>query len=104
LSEALLSRFTIQAELTTDWTLAKKLGVPQTAVVASQNLAKKMENGETSWSPQMRELLAFRDLAKIFGTKWAVQNLLASSPEIDRPVASDVFTRVFGEAILPAKI
>ena len=104
LSEALLSRFTIQVEMTTDWSLAKKLGVPQTAVVASQNLAKKQENGETSWSPQMRELLAFRDLSKLFGTKWAVQNLLASAPEIDRPVASDVFTRVFGEAILPAKI
>lgn len=104
LSEALLSRFTIQAEMTTDWNLARKLGVPQTAVVASQNLAKKMENGETSWSPQMRELLAFRDLSKMFGTKWAVQNLLAGAPEIDRPVASDVFTRVFGEAILPAKI
>jgi hypothetical protein len=104
LSEALLSRFAIQVEMTTDWNLAKKLGVPQSAVVASQNLAKKMENGETSWSPQMRELLAFRDLSKMFGTKWAVQNLLASAPEIDRPVASDVFTRVFGEAILPAKI
>lgn len=104
LSEALLSRFAIQVEMTTDWNLAKKLGVPQSAVVASQNLAKKMENGETSWSPQMRELLAFRDLSKLFGTKWAVQNLLASAPEIDRPIASDVFTRVFGEAILPAKI
>jgi len=104
LSEALLSRFSVQVEMTTDWNLAKKLGVPQSAVVASQNLAKKMENGETSWSPQMRELLAFRDLSKLFGTKWAVQNLLASAPEIDRPVASDVFTRVFGEAILPAKI
>lgn len=104
LSEALLSRFSIQVEMTTDWALAKKLGVPQSAVVASQNLAKKQENGETSWSPQMRELLAFRDLAKMFGTKWAVQNLLASAPEIDRPIASDVFTRVFGEAILPAKI
>lgn len=104
LSEALLSRFAVQVEMTTDWGLAKKLGVPQSAVVASQNLSKKVENGETSWSPQMRELLAFRDLAKLFGTKWAVQNLLASAPEIDRPVASDVFTRVFGEAILPAKI
>ena len=104
LSEALLSRFSIQAEMTTDWSLAKKLGVPQTAVVASQNLAKKMENGETSWSPQFRELLAFRDLSKLFGTKWAVQNLLASSPEIDRPVVADVFTRVFGESLLPAKI
>jgi hypothetical protein len=43
-------------------------------------------------------------LAKLFGTKWAVQNLLASAPEIDRPIASDVFTRVFGETIMPAKI
>jgi hypothetical protein len=104
LSEALLSRFAIHAEMTTDWALAKKLGVPQSAVVASQNLSKKVENGETSWAPQFRELLAFRDLAKSFGTKWAVQNLLASAPEIDRPVASDVFGRVFGEAIMPAKI
>lgn len=104
LSEALLSRFTIQAELTTDWALAKKLGVPHQAVVASQNLSKKMENGETSWSPQMRELLAFRDLAKEFGTKWAIQNLLAGAPEIDRAVASDVFSRVFGESVMPAKI
>lgn len=104
LSEALLSRFVIQAEMTTDWSLAKKLGVPNPAVVASQNLSKKLENGETSWSPQMRELLAFRDLSKSFGTKWAIQNLLASAPEIDRPVVADVFTRVFGEAILPAKI
>jgi hypothetical protein len=52
----------------------------------------------------MRELLAFRDLSKSFGTKWAIQNLLASAPEIDRPVVADVFTRVFGETILPAKI
>jgi nitric oxide reductase NorQ protein len=104
LSEALLSRFTVQAEMTTDWSLAKKLGVPNSAVVASQNLSKKMESGEVSWSPQMRELLAFRDIAKSFGTKFAIQNLLASAPELDRPVASDVFGRVFGEIMLPAKI
>tara|TARA_B110000503_G_scaffold88259_1_gene133820 strand:- start:5450 stop:6472 length:1023 start_codon:yes stop_codon:yes gene_type:complete len=104
LSEALLSRFTVQAEMTTDWSLAKKLGVPASAVVASQNLSKKMESGEVSWSPQFRELLAFRDIAKSFGTKFAIQNLLASAPELDRPVASDVFGRVFGEIMLPAKI
>jgi hypothetical protein len=104
LSEALLSRFTIQAEMITDWARAKAMGVPNTAVVAAQNLSKKMENGETSWSPQFRELLAFRDLAETFGTKWAVQNLLAAAPEIDRPVAADVFARVFGESLLPAKI
>ena len=104
LSEALLSRFTIQVEMTTDWNLAKNLGVPKLAVVASQNLATKQEAGETSWSPQMRELLAFRDLATLFGTEWAIRNLIASSPEIDRPLVSDVFTRVFGKQVLPAKI
>lgn len=104
LSEALLSRFTVQVEMTTDWNLAKKLGVPATAVSVAQNLAKKQANGETMWSPQMRELLAFRDLVGIFGTKFAIANLLASAPEIDRPVVADVFTRVFGEECRPAKI
>ena len=104
LSEALLSRFTIQAEMTTDWKLAGKLGVPQEAVVASQNLARKLEAGEVGWSPQFRELLAFRDVAKEFGTRFAIQNLLASAPEMDRPIASNVFGQVFGEELLPAKI
>jgi hypothetical protein len=52
----------------------------------------------------MRELLAFKELATTFGTKWAVQNLLAQAPEMDRPVVADTFTRVYGEEIRPAKI
>jgi hypothetical protein len=104
LSEALLSRFLIHAEMTTDWSLARKLGAPAQIVTAAQNLAKKQQTGEVSWAPQMRELLAFRDLAKDFGTKFAIANLLAASPELDRPVVADVFTRVFGEECRPAKI
>ena len=104
LSEALLSRFIVQVEMTTDWSLAKKLGVPALIVTASQNLAKKQTSGEVSWAPQFRELLAFRDLEKVFGTKWAVQNLLAAAPEIDRPLVADVFARAYGEAVLPARI
>lgn len=104
LSEALLSRFVVQVEMTTDWSLAKKLGVPTNIVVASQNLAKKQSSGEVSWAPQFRELLAFRDLEKVYGTKWAIQNLLAGAPEIDRPVVADVFARAYGEAVLPARI
>lgn len=104
ISEALLSRFAIQAEMTTDWKIAKKLGVPAVVITAAQNLAKKFASDEVSWSPQMREVLAFRDLAKAFGTKFAVENLLASAPEIDRPVVADVFTRALGEECRPAKI
>jgi len=104
LSEALLSRFTLQVEMTTDWLLAKKMGVPQFLITASTNLSKKQESGETSWSPQMRELLAFRDIHNVFGQEFAIQNLLASAPEIDRPVVADVISRVVGSECKPARI
>jgi nitric oxide reductase NorQ protein len=104
LSEALLSRFTVQAEMTTDWNLARKLGVPTTMVTCAQNLAKKQASGEVSWAPQFRELLAFRDASAVFGQDWAVSNLIAAAPEIDRPVVCDVITRAFGKDYQPAVI
>lgn len=104
LSEALLSRFTLQVEMTTDWELAKKLGVPKYLITVSANLAQKVANGEMMWSPQMRELLAFRDIENTFGTEFAIQNLLASAPEIDRPQVADILTRVIGQECKPAKI
>jgi hypothetical protein len=104
LSEALLSRFSLHVEMTTDWGLARKLGVPVQIVTAAQNLSKKQQAAEVSWAPQMRELLAFRDISKTFGSKFAISNLLAAAPEIDRPVVSDVLSRIYGEACLPAKI
>jgi hypothetical protein len=73
-------------------------------VTAAQNLSKKQASGEVSWAPQMRELLNFKSLQEDFGTKFAVDNLLASAPEEDRPVVSDVFARVYGEEFRPAKI
>jgi len=104
LSEALLSRFAIHTEWTTDWALARKLGAPTTVVTAAQNLSKKQQSSEVSWAPQMRELLAFRDISTTFGTKFAISNLLAAAPEIDRPVVADVLSRVFGEPCLPSKV
>lgn len=105
LSEALLSRFTIQAEMTTDWELAgSELGVNEDLIIIAQNLSRKLANGETSWCPQMRELLAFRANEKLFGAKWAFENLVACSPEMDRPVVANVVTQITGLTILPAKI
>jgi nitric oxide reductase NorQ protein len=104
LSEALLSRFTVQAEMSTDWDRAREMGVPASLVTGAQNLSKKMVNGEVSWAPQMRELLAFKSNAEVFGTEWAISNLLAATPEIDRPVVADVLSRVFPHEAKPAKI
>jgi len=104
LSEALLSRFTMQAEMTTDWGLAKKLGASVRIVTAAQNLAKKQSSREVSWAPQMRELLAFRDVSELYGTDFAISNLLALAPEMDRPMVADVLTRVYAEDHRPARI
>ena len=104
LSEALLSRFIVQVEMSTDFLLAKKLGTPQQMVTVAQNLSRRQQAGECGWAPQIRELLAFRDISKTFGTKFAIANIIAASPELDRPVVADVFTRVFGEECRPAKI
>lgn len=104
LSEALLSRFTVQAEMATDWSLARTLGVPTNMVTVAQNLSKKQASGETSWAPQMRELLAFRDILGIFGQSFATANLLAAAPELDRPIVADVLSRAFGADCKPAKI
>jgi nucleoside-triphosphatase THEP1 len=104
LSEALLSRFSIQAEMSTDYALAKKLGAPQLIVTAAMNLAKKQASQEVSWAPQMRELLKFKEISEDFGTSWAISNLLACAPFEDRPVVADVLTRVFGAECKPAKI
>jgi hypothetical protein len=90
--------------MTTDWALAKKLGVDRLAVTAAQNLNKRLESGDVSWAPQLRELLAFRDVTGKFGARFAIQNLLASAPEMDRPVVADVFSRAFGESLLPSRI
>ena len=104
LSEALLSRFTVHAEMTTDWALAKKLGVPAYAVTIASNLFRKYEEGVVSWAPQMRELLAYRDLEKTFGTAFALQNLVAIAPENDRVIVQDICTRTAGTPVKAAKI
>jgi hypothetical protein len=104
LSEALLSRFTVQAEMTTDWSLARKLGVPSNMVTVGQKLSQKQGEGLTSWAPQMRELLAFRDIATVFGTEFAISNIIASAPEMDRAIVVDLVSRAFGAEAKPAKI
>lgn len=104
LSEALLSRFTMQVEMTTDWNLARKLGVHSTMVTCAQNLAKKQMSNEVSWAPQFRELMAFRDISAEFGEPFAIANLIAGAPEMDRAVVQDVIERAFGIVAQAARI
>lgn len=99
LSEAIVSRFLLQFEVTTDYALAKKLGVPAKLVTAAQNLQRKYDSGEVGWAPQLRECLAFRDVSKVLGEDVALRNVIAAAPEIDRPVVQDVLQRTYGRSI-----
>lgn len=99
LSEAILSRFVFQFEVTTDYNLCKRLGVPAKMVTAGQNLQRQHEAGDVGWAPQTREMLAFRDIAATFGEDFALRNMIAAAPEIDRPVVADVLGRTWGKAI-----
>lgn len=85
LSEALLSRFTLHVEVTTDYALALRLGVNKHIVHAAKNMDGRVRGaGDIEWAPQFRELLAFRDVSRDFGEKFAIENLIASAPEIAR--------------------
>lgn len=95
MSEALLSRFALQFKVTTDYNLAKILGVPHKVVGAALNLNKKHENNEISWSPQLRELLDYVRMERAFGPEIAIRNLISIAPERDRAQVADTLTAAF---------
>ena len=99
LSEAILSRFVFQFEVTTDYALAKKLGVAPKMVTAAQNLQRKYDTGEVGWAPQLRELLAFKSISSALGEDVALRNVISGAPEIDRPVVQDTLSRTYGKPV-----
>lgn len=104
MSEALLSRFGIQVEVTSDFVLAEKLGVPGSIISVAQALDRRLRAGELMWAPQFRELLAFRENKADFGEAFAVANLIASAPEFDRSVVSEAISNTYGTRHNAARI
>lgn len=104
MSEALLSRMTLQVEYGTDYALAGKLGAPAKLLSVARNLEKRRREGEITWSPQMRELLAWVALSRLLSPELATRNLVSSAPALDRPVVSDVLSRSFGWQVDPLTI
>ena len=96
LTEALASRFEVHLEVTTDWDLAKHLGVPAAAVQAAITLNQRLAAGAVSWAPQLRELLGFARLRRTLGLPAAVANLAGRAPEDDRDEVLAVLRAHFG--------
>jgi len=96
LTEALASRFEVHIEVTTDWDLAKHLGVPAAAVQAAIALNQKLADGTVSWAPQLRELLGFTRVRRNLGQSAAVANLAGRAPDDDRAEVLAVLRQHFG--------
>ncbi|MBQ0896754.1 AAA family ATPase [Micromonospora sp. U56] len=99
LTEALASRFDVHIEVTTDWDLARHLGVPAPAVQAAMALNADLAAGRVSWAPQLRELLGFTRVRKTLGLPAAVANLAGRAPEHDRETVTAALQQHFGTEI-----
>ncbi|WP_222936636.1 AAA family ATPase [Streptomonospora sp. PA3] len=101
LTDALASRLAAHIHVSTDYDLARHLGVDSRAVRAARNLARRLEAGETGWAPQLRELLAFARLEEVLGLEAALANLAGIAPEPDRDTVIEVLESAFGRPVAP---
>jgi MoxR-like ATPase len=101
LTEALASRLAVHIKVTTDWDLALHLKVPRKAVEACVALNTRLETGEISWAPQLREALAFAKVAEILNPAAAAANLAALAPDHDRDTVVADLEKAFGTTIVP---
>jgi hypothetical protein len=82
LSDALASRFTTHIWLESDLELAGELGTPASFIKLTENMRTRRNNGDLGiFVPEMRELLAARDITREFSERAAVENLLGKAPE-----------------------
>lgn len=110
LTDALRSRFTVPIEVETDLELAAELKVPEKFIRLARNMRTKKKNNDVQWTPQLRELLAAKDIVTIFSGKlndkakaeaMAAGNLVGVVPEEDRDIVLDTVRSIFGTDIKP---
>ena len=99
LSEALLSRFSVKVEVTTDFQAALHLNVPRKIISAAEHLAFLRETGQVTWAPEMRELLAFRDDYQHLGVLFALRNLINAAPEHERPSVTNFLQERYADTV-----
>jgi hypothetical protein len=101
LTEAMASRFAFQVEVSSDWEVARHLGVAPKAITIAKNLAKRASAGELGWHPNLRELLGFAKVASVLGEDIAYANLIGSAPAEDRETVAQVVSTAIGRPVAP---
>ena len=97
MSEALLSRFGAKLEHTTDFAVARKMGVNSRLVDAAEHMEAQRASGELGASPQMRELLQFRQDETMLGTVYALRNMINNAPDMERDLWVTILREKFGD-------
>lgn len=101
LTDALASRLGVHIEVTTDFALARSLGVPDRAVAIAQALNNQLRKNEVGWAPQLRELLALTRVADVLGVDAALANLAGTAPEEDRPAVINAIRAETHRSVAP---
>lgn len=96
-SEALISRFGLKIEHTTDHGAARAMGCNPRLVDAAEHMNAQVATGELGWAPQMRELLQARDDEAMFGIVYALRNLAMNAPEMERDLVLGHLRERFGD-------
>jgi nitric oxide reductase NorQ protein len=105
LTDALASRFIARIWVETDLVLAASLGVTDKAIKLVRALKVDREKGQANiWTPQLRELLAYRDMAAVFGEEVAAANLLGQCPEDDQEWMQGKMRVIWNKEILPLEV
>lgn len=100
LTDALASRFIAKIHVGTDLELARSLGVTERVVKLARALQAEHDSGNAVWVPQLRELLAFKQIAHLFGEEVAAANLLGQCDDDDDTVIlKDKMEKIFGFAV-----
>jgi hypothetical protein len=99
MSEALLSRFQLHAEVGVDFNMVKGMGVPQKMITAAMNMKTKFDNQEIGWYPAIRELLAFKKISELLGLETALANMVSLAPEVERPGVADILIQTYGQEV-----
>lgn len=99
MSDALLSRFSLQVEVSTDYNMLTTLGVARDIIAVAAALAKKVTKGEVMKAPQTRELLAFSQIRSSMGLDLALANMVAGALPNDRDVYAGDLSSAFGKTV-----
>jgi nitric oxide reductase NorQ protein len=105
LTDALASRFIARIWVETDLQLAASLGVTDRFIKLVKALKVDQQKGQANiWIPQLRELLAARDMADVFNEEVAAANLLGQTPEDDQEWMADKMRVIFNKEIVPLEV